>query len=118
MTNDGKLIKTPKDQLVGRPGLEKGRKTNLRVTLRAFERAKRTFCDSSGCSLLADSTSARSAARRIMSRQTGDIAARSCQMNLALTQGAQANTAWAPFRSTRVNCYPQATLMLIRQELT
>lgn len=37
VTDDGKLLKTPKDKLVGRPGLERGRSTNLRLTLQAFE---------------------------------------------------------------------------------
>lgn len=34
---DGKLIKTPKDRLKKQSGLGRGRGTNLRVTLRAFE---------------------------------------------------------------------------------
>jgi len=35
--SNGKLIKTPKDQLKKQPGLGRGRSTNLAVTMRAFE---------------------------------------------------------------------------------
>lgn len=35
--SNGKLIKTPKDRLKKEPGLGRGRGTNLRVTMRAFE---------------------------------------------------------------------------------
>lgn len=37
LMSDGKLLKTPKDRLKKQPALGRGRKTNLRVTLRAFE---------------------------------------------------------------------------------
>ncbi|WP_159601587.1 hypothetical protein [Agromyces humi] len=37
ISSKGKLLKTPKDLLKAQPGLGRGRKTNLRVTLRAFE---------------------------------------------------------------------------------
>ncbi|MBN9612437.1 MAG: hypothetical protein J0H64_03040, partial [Actinobacteria bacterium] len=38
--SDGKLIKTPKDQLKKQAGLGRGRSTNLAVTMRAFEKGE------------------------------------------------------------------------------